>query len=100
VYYLNSSLFIVGGKDSYLPALLEVMDITEIPAELGGELQDAPWCGPFLDKYGSSEAQINAKVAEMEAQLNGGIEDVVMKGQPSSAVDSPTTDSSSLEELS
>jgi hypothetical protein len=55
-----------GGRDSYMPLLLEEMDITEIPAEIGGEMQNAPWCGPFDEKYGSSEAQINAKAAEMQ----------------------------------
>lgn len=52
---------------NHLPRLLEVIDVTEIPEELGGQMKNTPWEGPFVELYGCAECQIAAKVAESEA---------------------------------
>jgi hypothetical protein len=42
----------------YMSTLLEYIDISQIPPEMGGEATDVHWGGPFGDHTGVSDVQI------------------------------------------
>ena len=45
------------GND-YLPHLLELIEMDNIPIEIGGSRDDVPWCGPWTNECGCTEEQI------------------------------------------
>ena len=63
------------GTD-FLPALLECIDISEIPVELGGEMVDTPFTGTFIDRYGCSDIQVAEKVALMTSNVGSALEEL------------------------
>lgn len=53
----TSEKFIIVGSD-YMSTLLEYIDISQIPPEMGGEATDVHWGGPFGDHTGVSDIQV------------------------------------------
>lgn len=63
------------GSD-FLPTLLECIDISEIPVELGGQMVDTPFTGTFIDRYGCSDEQVAEKVASMTIRDDSKLEEL------------------------
>jgi hypothetical protein len=54
--YVTQRISILGTN--YLPQLLDYVDKDNIPEEMGGDLRNVPWCGPWGEESGCSEEQI------------------------------------------